>query len=99
RTMLVNQAFSRPLGGVFEVIVIEAGFDPIEVLFNCGSTRRTIRSPSTFHAASFQRYCPQPTAIRQDCIRAYSLEFGRAFGLGVTFCGALGALGIFFLGY
>src|SRR5699024_12581456 len=72
-TMLVHQPFSRPFGGVFEVVVIEAGFDPIEVLFNRSSTRRTTRSPSTFHTASFQRHWPQPTATRQDCIRAYKL--------------------------
>src|SRR5699024_1407777 len=73
RTMLVHQALSRPFGGVFEVVVIETGLHPIEVLFNRSSTRRTVRSPSPFHTASFQRYWPQPTAIRQDCIRAYKL--------------------------
>src|SRR5699024_76804 len=80
RTMLVHQTLSRPFGDVFEVVVIEAGFDPIEVLFNRGSTRRTVRSPSTFHTASSQRYWPQPTAIRQDCIRAYNLELGGCLG-------------------
>src|SRR5699024_12069536 len=72
RTILVHQSLSRPFWGVFEVVVVEAGFDTIEVLFNRGSTRRTVRSPSTFHAASSQRYWLQPTAIRQDCIRAYN---------------------------
>src|SRR5699024_8264713 len=63
----------QTLRDVFEVVVIETGLHPIEVLFNRSSTRRTIRSPSTFHTASFQRHWPQPTAIRQDCIRAYKL--------------------------
>src|SRR5699024_4549072 len=72
RTMLVHQAFSRPFWGDFEVVVIEAGLHPIAVLFNRGSTRRTVRSPSTFHTASFPRTWPQLTAIRQDCIRACS---------------------------
>src|SRR5699024_7731576 len=101
RTMLIHQTLSRPFGDVFEVVVIEAGLHPIEVLFNRGSTRRTIRSPSTFHTASSQRYWPQPTAIRQDCIRAYNFGLGGWWFLAWTvfwillswFLGVVGAGG------